>query len=230
MELTAASNLLVARLAPDPAMRSFIASLRRSFGAGRMLQAGKRASQSHVEPPAWMEPTDPLSALYTQQEAIFRKGRIVWAALVRANEALFSPAEVDLPGVLVYSEDDHFDARPAELRAIGARLAELRPGAVEDPLLKELSEHLTRPTVRLRHVPVPASITSRPVRLTSFMGVRSHLPGARLAGEWFPVLVLHGSAYPLVVPGAFWAAALREAWNSGRMHSTPLPRVGAGGA
>jgi hypothetical protein len=212
-------------------MRSLIASLRRSFGAGRLLQAGKRASQSRVAPPAWMsDGADPLSAFYAQQETVFRKGRIVWGALVRANEALFVPGEADLPGVLVYSEDDYFDARPAELRAIGARLAELRPGMLDDPVLKDLADNLTRPTVRLRNVPVPSAVTQRPVRVTSFMGVRSHMPGGRMAGEWFPVLAHPGSVYPMVVPAAFWSTGLREAWDAGRLHPLAAPRAAAGAA
>lgn len=220
------SGLHVASQPADGGMRSLISSLRRSFGAGRMLQAGKRANQSRVAPPAWMtDGADPLSAFYAQQETVFRKGRIVWGALVRANEALFVPGEADLPGVLVYSEDDYFDPRPGELRAIGARLAELRPGALEDPVLKDLADQLTRPTVRLRNVPVPSAITQRPVRVTSFMGVRSHMPGGRMAGEWFPVLAHAGSAYPMLVPGAFWSTALREAWDAGKLHSLAAPRA-----
>jgi hypothetical protein len=225
------SALHVASLPADDAMRSLITSLRRSFGAGRLLQAGKRASQSRVAPPAWMtDGADPLSAFYAQQETVFRKGRIVWGALVRANEALFVPGEADLPGVLVYSEDEYFDARPAELRAIGARLAELRVGMLDDPVLKDLADNLTRPTVRLRSVPVPSAVTQRPVRVTSFMGVRSHMPGGRMAGEWFPVLAHAGSAYPMLVPGAFWSTGLREAWDAGRLHPLATPRAAAGTA
>ena len=108
-------------------MKQLIDALRRSFGAGRLLQGGRWMKQVRTEPPAWMVASgDPVRIFYEKQETLFRKGRIGWGALVEADDGVFAQGDDDLPGVLVFSEDEYFDARPAELAAIGARLVELK--------------------------------------------------------------------------------------------------------
>ena len=219
----ALATLRVPAMEPDGAMRALLASLRRTFGAGRMLQGARWTAQSRVEAPAWIAASqDPMAAFYGQQVLMFRKGRIVWAALVRASEALFTPGEVDLPALIVYSEDAYFDGRPAELRSIGARLAELKLPA-EVPALREIAALVRDETTRPMNVPVPAVITAQEVRLTTCMGVRAHLPQGRLAAEWFPVLTHPDSAIPMIVPSAYWSLGLRQAWDGGRLRPAQRP-------
>jgi len=62
------------------------------------------------------------------------------------------------------------------------------------------------------------------VRLTTCMGVRAHLPGGRLAAEWFPVLTHPDSAIPMIVPAAYWSQGLRQAWDAGRLRPASGPR------
>jgi hypothetical protein len=213
----ALATLRVPSMDADNTMRTLMSSLRRSFGAGRMLQGARWMAQTRVEPPAWIaQGQDPMAAFYGQQVLMFRKGRIVWAALVRANEALFAPGEADLPALIVYSEDSYFDGRPAELRSIGARLAELKLPA-EVPALREIAPQVRDDSARPMNVSVPAVVTAQEVRLTTCMGVRAHLPGGRLAAEWVPVLTHPDSAIPMIVPSAYWSQGLRQAWDTGRL-------------
>jgi hypothetical protein len=213
----ALATLRVPAMEPDGAMRALLASLRRTFGAGRMLQGARWTAQSRVEAPAWIAASqDPMAAFYGQQVLMLRKGRIVWAALVRAAEALFAQGEADLPALIVYSEDAYFDGRPAELRSIGARLAELKLPA-EVPALSEIAAQVRDDTARPMNVRVPGSITAQDVRLTTCMGVRAHLPAARLGAEWFPVLTHPDSAIPMIVPATYWSQGLRAAWDAGRL-------------
>ena len=201
----------------DGAMRALLASLRRTFGAGRMLQGARWTAETRVEAPAWVAASqDPMVAFYGQQVLMLRKGRIVWAALVRAPEALFASGDADLPALIVYGEDAYFDGRPAELRSIGARLAELKLPA-EVPELSEIAAQVRDETARPMNMRVPGSITAHDVRLTTCMGVRAHLPDARLGAEWFPVLTHPDSAIPMIVPSAYWSQGLRAAWDAGRL-------------
>jgi hypothetical protein len=219
----ALATLRVPSLDVDGTMRGLMSSLRRSFGTGRMLQGGRWMAQTRVEPPAWIAKSqDPMVAFYGQQVLMFRKGRIVWAALARVNEALATPGEADLPALIVYSEDAYFDGRPAELRSIGARLAELKLPA-EVPALREIAAQMHDDAARPMNVPVPAVITAQDVRLTTCMGVRAHLPAGRLAAEWFPVLTHPDSAMPMIVPSAYWSQGLRQAWDAGRLRPSQRP-------
>jgi len=205
--------------AADPAMKALVNTLRRSFGAGRLLQGGRWMKQVRTEPPAWLATgDDPLRAFYDKQETLFRKGRIGWGALVEADGGVFTRGEDDLPGVLVYSEDEYFDARPAELAAIGARLAELKAaGATGASEASRFAQSVRNDAGRPLGVPVPASLSARQPLLSSFVVIRSHLPDGLLAGDWFPVLIHPSSDVPMLVPHAFWPPAMLTAWNEHQM-------------
>jgi hypothetical protein len=203
----------------DSAMKALIGALRRSFGAGRLLQGGRWMKQVRTEPPAWLSGSDdPVRVFYDRQETLFRKGRIGWGALVEADDGVFARGDDDLPGVLVYSEDEYFDARPAELAAIGARLLEIKAtGAVGPFELSRFAQSVRNDAGRPLGVAVPASLSAKQPLLSSFIAIRSHLPDGLLAGGWFPVLIHPSSEVPMIVPHAFWPDAMLAAWNERRM-------------
>jgi len=203
----------------DPAMKQLINALRRSFGAGRLLQGGRWMKQVRTEPPAWMVASgDPVRIFYDKQETLFRKGRIGWGALVEADDGVFAQGDDDLPGVLVYSEDEYFDARPAELAAIGARLLELKSaGAVGAFELSRFAQLVRNDSGRPLGVTVPAALSAKEPMLSSFVATRAHLPDGILAGDWFPVLIHPSSVVPMIVPSTFWPPAMLAAWNERRL-------------
>jgi hypothetical protein len=203
----------------DPAMKQLIGALRRSFGAGRLLQGGRWMKQVRTEPPAWMTSSgDPVRIFYEKQETLFRKGRIGWGALVAADDGVFARGEDDLPGVLVFSEDEYFDARPAELAAIGARLVELKAaGAAAGTEAGRFAQRVRNDSGRPLGVPVPAALSAKGPMLSSFVAIRAHLPEGMLSGQWFPVLIHASSVVPMIVPHTFWPPAMLAAWNERRM-------------
>ena len=203
--------------AADPVMKQLIGALRRSFGAGRLLQGGRWMKQVRTEPPEWMVASgDPVRIFYEKQETLFRKGRIGWGALVEADDGVFAQGEDDLPGVLLFSEDEYFDARPAELAALGAKLVELKAigsGSEASRFAQAVRNDSGRPL----GVPVPASLSAREPMLSSFVAIRAHLPDGLLSGAWFPVLIHPSSVVPMIVPQTFWPPAMLAAWNERRM-------------
>jgi hypothetical protein len=205
----------------DPAMKQMIAALRRSFGAGRLLQGGRWMKQVRAEPQAWMTAAaDPVRVFYDKQETLFRKGRIGWGALVQADGAARAPGDGDLPAVVLYSEDDYFDARPAELASIGQRLLALRAtGGVSEA--SRFAQFVRNDAGRPLGLPVPASVHAKEPVLSSVVAIRAHLPGGLLAGQWFPLLMHPSSVVPMIVPATFWPAALIAAWNERRLALEP---------
>jgi hypothetical protein len=203
--------------AADAGMKQLINALRRSFGAGRLLQGGRWMKQVRTEPPSWMSAGgDPVRIFYEKQETVFRKGRIGWGALVQADDGVFARGQDDLPGVLVYSDDEYFDARPMELAAIGVRLLELKAaGGTSD--LARFAQGVRNDTGRPLGVTVPAALSAKEPLLSSFVAIRAHLPDGILAGTWFPVLIHSASVVPMIVPSTFWPPAMLQAWNDRRM-------------
>jgi hypothetical protein len=212
----------------DATMRSLMASLRRSFGAGRLLQAGRWVKQSQVDvPPALAQSGDPVTVVYTHLPQLIRKGRLAWGALVLADEALAAPGTGDRPVLVVYSNDEYYDARPAELAALGARVGALRGTRPAAPELRELADQLRNDAGRPLGVALPSAVAAREVVLTSAMCIRAHLPGGVLAGDWFPLLVHAASAVPMILPAALWPQALRAAWDARQMVSPARRRAPA---
>ena len=205
--------------AADPAMKQLINGLRRSFGAGRLLQGGRWMKQVRAEPPAWLTASgDPVRIFYEKQETLFRKGRIGWGALVEADDGVFAQGGDDLPGVLVFSEDEYFDARPAELAAVGARLAGLKAaGAAASAEAGRFAQNVRNDSGRPLGVPVPVALSPKEPMLSSFIAIRAHLPDGLLSGDWFPVLTHPSSVVPMIVPHTFWPPAMLTAWNERRM-------------
>ena len=209
----------------DATMKALINSLRRSFGAGRLLQGGRWMKQVRAEPPEWLAGgSDPVRIFYEKQETLFRKGRIGWGALVQADDGVFAPGGDDLPGVLVYSEDEYFDARPAELAAIGARLLELRAAGAAGSELARFAQNVRNDSGRPLGVAVPAALSAKEPMLSSFVAVRAHLPEGVLAGSWFPVLIHPSSVVPMIMPSTFWPPAMLQAWSERRMSLDGAPR------
>jgi hypothetical protein len=208
-----------AERAADPAMKQLINALRRSFGAGRLLQGGRWMKQVRTEPPEWLVASgDPLRIFYEKQETLFRKGRIGWGALVEADDGVFARGDDDLPGVLLFSEDESFDARPAELAAIGARLAALKAaGGTGSPDPGRFAQNVRNDSGRPLGIPLPASLSPKTPTLSSFVAIRAHLPDGLLSGDWFPVLMHPSSVVPMIVPHAFWPPAMLAAWSERRM-------------
>ena len=203
----------------DPAMKQLINALRRSFGAGRLLQGGRWMKQVRTEPPAWLTASgDPVRIFYEKQETLFRKGRIGWGALVEADDGVFARGDDDLPGVLVFSEDEYFDARPAELAAIGARLVELKSaGPAGNGESSRFAQSVRNDSGRPLGIAVPASLSPKTPTLSSFVAIRAHLPDGLLSGDWFPVLIHPSSVVPMIVPHGFWPPAMLAAWSERRM-------------
>ena len=166
--------------------------------------------QVRTEPPAWMTASgDPVRIFYEKQETLFRKGRIGWGALVEADDGVFARGEDDLPGVLVYSEDEYFDARPAELAAIGARLLELKAaGAVGAFELSRFAQLVRNDSGRPLGVAVPA-VAERQGADAQQLHRDPRAPAGRAAGRhWFPVLIHPSSVVPMIVPSTFWPPAM----------------------
>ena len=223
ISVTSAAAGPVERVA-DAGMKQLINSLRRSFGAGRLLQGGRWMKQVRSEPPAWMTASgDPVRIFYDKQETLFRKGRVGWGALVEADDGVFARGEDDLPGVLVYSEDDYFDARPMELAAVGSRLLALKAAGGSSDLAR-FAQGVRNDSGRPLGVAVPATLSAREPLLSSFVAIRAHLPDGILAGTWFPVLVHPSSVVPMIMPSTFWPPAMLQAWNDRRMSLETAPR------
>lgn len=201
----------------DPKLEALIASLRESYAKRQPRLNERSLAALLMKTPSWMKPTDGLAEIYRQQTRLLREGRIVWGALVQANNQLFEPGPMDLPAMLVYSLDPHFDARPAELREIGAKVFALKGTQPADPELASLARLITDEVDRSMGLRLPPVFTACEMRSAVFMVCREHIPSGVLTSGKFPILTHPDTAAVMIVPFEFWPAELTVLWRDRKL-------------
>lgn len=160
-----------------------------------------------------------------QDEAVLlSRGRVVWAHVIQADDALKRGGKKDLPAIVVYSLDDYFDGRISSLTTAAAAIKDLKGRILTDPALDHLAEALTNMGEPLRHskvphhLPVPSHLGSTRLQglVVHTMTVhRKLLPTKKLTLAWFPILVLpEATPYAMVVSFKYWPRLLVKLWRS----------------
>lgn len=164
--------------------------------------------------PAWTH-TDPLLRQLDARDVLLRQGRVVWGALVQANVGLFEPGREDLPACLLYGPGDDYDDAVPALTELAAEVFRLKDSTPEDTSLRALAAALTDEYARPSRLDVPPRLTRGPqAALTTALLHRAHLPGGRLRGRFFPLLIAPElTPWTLPLPGAFWGPELLTAWR-----------------
>lgn len=171
----------------------------------------ERARLEIVAPP-WAD-RDPLGRWFRGAERLLETGRVVWAGLIQANNALFTPADDGgAPGEVVYDPTGRASAEVLDEAA--QLLFSLKGKRLQDPSLAAFSDYLTDEMTRVFGTDVPAVICPYPLKVATTVFYRPYLPGAVIAQRCFPVLVsdeLPGIV--LFLPAATWPAVLLKAWK-----------------
>ncbi|MDR1935611.1 MAG: hypothetical protein LBS49_08540, partial [Candidatus Accumulibacter sp.] len=170
--------------------------------------------------------SDPLNTSVANFPTLLCEGRVVWGALVQANDDLFMPGVFDAaPAEIVYSIDG--SVPPDDLKAIGRALFTLRkqlpPYPYADDALKKYTAYLKIETERAFGLPVPASaaaLAGMPeplpdtLRTSALWVVRKHLPRGYLASGVFPLLISDRCpGHAMIVPARAWPPLLLALWE-----------------
>ncbi|MEJ8835286.1 hypothetical protein [Ramlibacter sp. AN1133] len=165
-----------------------------------------------ILPPPWVA-KDPLASLFAAVPHVLRSGRVVWGAVIQANQVLFTPEpHGGAPGEVVY--DPTGRAPAAALDEVAQAILALKGKPFDDPALAGISKYLADETTRAFGLDVPASISPYPLKIASTWFDRGYLPGTVLAHRSFPLIV--SPAQPglvLFLPAVVWPAVLLQAWR-----------------
>ncbi|UOD31302.1 hypothetical protein INH39_06195 [Massilia violaceinigra] len=165
--------------------------------------------------PGWMG-NDSLAEIYRRQHLLLEKGMVVWASLVQANNALFAEGPHDMPALLAYSLERHFEARPQALHRIAQELVSYK-GKEMPPALQHIGQFLASEQQRAQDLALPHMLTRRRVMVSSFLAIRKHIPDDVMKGAWFPLLTHPDTLCLMIAPHKFWPPELVNAWKSGAM-------------
>jgi len=153
------------------------------------------------------------------QKMLLKNGKVLWASLFQANNQLFSADGDDLPAVMVYSRAVYFDGRVSALRQLCHDLFALKGTRPHDPELRRIIEGITDESVTRSPMgwPVPAQVSVHELKVTTFMGLRKHLPDRRLDAGWFPILSHPTARTAMILPCQWWTGELLALWRARQM-------------
>jgi hypothetical protein len=216
---------LLARLCGPDTSRSVladaekvIAHLRRQVPGLEADQAARWQALSPAEREALMpDRPDWMNAHYSRftfdhYEELFARGRVIWGRIVQANNALFRPGADDCAAEVLF--DPAGTLSHVELAAPANHLFSLKGTLPRDPTQRRIAHHLTEEFIWASGQEVPASVSATPLRMSTFLVHRQHLPEGRLVFPFFPLLLHpHQPGIVAVLPSRWWPAELLARWH-----------------
>jgi hypothetical protein len=143
--------------------------------------------------------------------AILKRGDVIWAALVQANQALFypDPENSNWPATVVYSPD--LAREPEALIPIAQQLYARKGGGSRNRDLRKIGAALAKETQSTARLKVPTSITGGArCAMTEVAFDRRHMPRGVLVAKVFPILVHRNWRWGVLVPFWHWPNDYRE--------------------
>ena len=147
--------------------------------------------------------------------ATFVRGDVVWAAIVKANRALYQPGTQDAPGCIVWSFDPYFDERFSDLAAIGRHVSELRGTRPADPTLARFTALVEDDYSTPSSDFIPSVLSQgRHVRYQVLSFFRRRLACGYIVERRVPVIVdWQRPTSIMLFPLQYWGGALVERWE-----------------
>lgn len=167
----------------------------------KSLAANER-SYLGIPAPQWMA-QDPLLKSFSRYPDLWFGGTVVWGRIVQVNQALFADGDGDSPGEIVYDPTGKLGHK--DLAEVATKLFALKGTAPADPALRVFADHLTDESARAFGMRVPQSLSHQPLRMSTVLFHRKHLPGEKIKLLHFPVLI--NEKFPGVVmplPSRWW--------------------------
>ena len=196
--------------------KRLIEEVRASFGAAPRRHFFYR---HRVGIPYWAHGHPPLEDVVKHQSHLLRHGQIVWGALVQANSRMFSRGSMNAPGSLLYSRHADMVSRPHILTSTAGNLFDVKGDAGAGGGVQSIADMLGSEFGSTRDLPVPLGMTQGiECYVTNVLFERRHLPGRKLNGSLYPILVDLGMSAAIVVPHWHWPKELQApAERAGRM-------------
>lgn len=174
----------------------------------RMPQA-RREAYLHPVYPDW--PAAIVERMRAATPTLLREGRMVWAAIIRANRVLYEGSADAAPAEIVYDPRGMVD--PDILNNAVATLWSLKGKVHASPELQQFATHLLDEATPLLDWRTPPELMPYPLSTCPLLISATALPGRRIAMKSLPVLV--SDRHPgvaMVAPQELWPAALLKQW------------------
>lgn len=174
------------------------------------------------EEPDWAKKDD-LHRLFEAAPKIFKNGRVVWGALIQANDSLFDILGLAAaPGEVVF--DPAGNTSWQDLHVAAQRLMAMKGKFFEDKDQLYISNYLANERIRVFGLNAGNVLAGHRLVISTTWFQRWHLPGRVLAQGIFPIVVADdGSNMVLPLPAPFWPPEATELWKPALEKITNAP-------
>lgn len=168
-----------------------------------------------VLPAPWFPRHDELYEFYMKQDLLMREGEIAWGAFVQTNKFLLMPGRNDHPANVIWSTKPEIEANPEILGQIAHNLFELKTANPRDGDERRYATLLTDESSRGMGMTIPRNYAGayHPVKSTTLMVIRRHLPTNFIVGNLVPLLTHFTTNACMLVPWKYWPRALVHQWR-----------------
>lgn len=160
--------------------------------------------------PSWLTRDDLVSRIFDHHRGIVDRGEVRWAAVIHANNTLFSPGTSQSGAQVIYALED---VPLARLRKWARACYAVKGTAPGDPAIAKLAHKLTDELERALDWPVPPSLCEGGRAITTVVELpRELLPLGFMTCPFFPVFADPQTKMAVVVPSGWWPAELVNYW------------------
>lgn len=162
----------------------------------------------------WWGNNHKIRTLLDQADQLIDTGRLVWGAVVQANNALYEPEfQIGACGEVVYDPAGRLP--PEDLVAAAEQIFALKGTQQNSAELAALSAHLADEANPAFNMDIPLMLCPQPMKLSSTYFDQFFLPDGMLTLRHFPLLIsdtLPGMV--MILPWQLWPGDLIEQWRN----------------
>lgn len=185
----------------------------------QQLQALKEHQRYYLQmrKPTWIKEDiqDPLFVQLNSLDTLYKEGKVVWAAVVQANQSLFLPRDrnkFSSLGEIIYDPTGRTHIR--ELLNLAERFGNLKNSAPVDVDQLNHAQRLSNERDAVSGERFPKSLSGLPIQVSSLFFWRKHLPNGLLSQNFLPVLISDKCESVMVLPSRFWPQEFIDVWLS----------------
>lgn len=145
---------------------------------------------------------------------LLEHGRVVWAVVAQAEDALYGHGVKDLMANTVYCDDPSSDADLDALRQVARDVFAVKNTKPADPQVAKIAGLITDEQNRALNVPLPDVMTGgRRVLFTTTLVHRRRLPTGYLADAALPIVIAPDmTPWNMLLPLRYWSPGLHGLW------------------
>lgn len=184
-----------------------------------------------IKKPTWANQDNLLSQQFDNLASLYKSGKVVWAAIVQANQEMYSNAGLydgqksrkieGYPAEIIY--DPTGRTHLTELILLAEKLYALKHTKPNDPALAKLADRITGEIEYSQGMEYPKAFSSLAIKISTTFVWRLHLPNGLISMKFLPILIDDNyEGVATVLPSRFWREDFVRLWLDSQFDLTKI--------